>query len=115
MEKKLILIQYFEQVVNNQLPQIIYHIEYTITEYKPNKFCFKVDIIEHNGYYPSSKVYCFDEIKTISIYKNGLSKIVCVGFIIYPYFLSEYKITFHTDEDANKLYQFLMDNLIYKN
>lgn len=113
-EKELDIIRYHEKVTKDFPPEIKIHVRYSILEYKPNKFCLKVNIIKDIGYSPSIKVFCFDEIQYISLTKSGTFTNIRIDFITYPSYTTKYDVNY-MDEDADKLYQFIMDNVIYRN
>ncbi len=99
---------------NENEKMLYYNINYTIHEYKQNKFYLSIDI-EQDGYYESTEEYYFDDITKITkTYDEDYESIkLKVDFITYPSHIDSYEFSRFFRIDANKIHKFLVDNIIF--
>ena len=114
-KKELNLKRYFATRHKTEQPRICYNIDYTLQEYKPNKFCLSI-VTEEEGYYEETEEYYFEGISKINTKfmeeNDGVE--FTVDFITYPSHVTTYTFDRFNYEDVDKLHQFIVNNVIYK-
>jgi hypothetical protein len=94
---------------------IWYDIVYTINRHHSNKLSLHINIIEQEGFYPSSEEYFFDTILSIKKeYQENYEYSLSISFLTSSNLsqqISVYKYKRFSSEHADLLHKFLIDNV----
>jgi hypothetical protein len=111
--KELRLIRYFVTKNKTDNPIICYDIKVILSEYKPGKFRLNFEI-EQEGFDKSYEEYYFEGILKINKWFNPQTGVeVKIKFITYPTNVETFMFNRFNYEDANKLHDLLLYNVIY--
>ncbi len=111
--KELRLIRYFITKNKTDNPSICYDIKVILSEYKLGKFRLNFEI-EQEGFYKSYEEYYFEGILKVNKFLNPSTGVeLKINFITYPTNIETFMFNRFNYEDANKLHELLLDNVIY--
>lgn len=95
---------------------ICYDIDYIINRYNSERLSLEINIKEQEGYYPSKEEYIFDTIISIKKnYEERNSYSLSIEFLTSSKtnnYISKYTFKRFSNEHADILYKFLIDNII---